>query len=251
MSVRTHSLVRKASRFAARHTLQCWLPLRRQRAVISFSFDDVALSACTTGAALLQEYQARATFFVCGGLENQLEQGQLCHHGAQLQQLHRDGHEVACHTYSHLNCEVQPLSVLQADWDRNRQYLAELGIPASGFAFPFGAYDLGSKHAAAQRFSYSRITGGGMQQGRADLHALRAQALYAGKNTDEEIRNLIAQAVEQGAWLIFYSHEVSDQPGPWGTTPAQLRFALQTARDAGCDLLNIRDAIQAYQAVSA
>ena len=44
--------------------------LRNDGPMVSFTFDDVPKSAATTGAQILNEYRARATFYVAGGLVN-------------------------------------------------------------------------------------------------------------------------------------------------------------------------------------
>jgi peptidoglycan/xylan/chitin deacetylase (PgdA/CDA1 family) len=237
----------RLSRYAARHLACNWLPLNRERGVVSFSFDDAPRSACIEGKQILEKYFARGTFYLCGGLMDRSEQGRPCHTHEDVQRLVADGHEVACHTYSHLNCAGRSADVLQHEWEQNRQFLESFGAPAKGFAFPFGAYDLTSKLAASNRFAYSRITSGGMQTGRADLNALRAQALYANSISEQQIQQLVKATAESGGWLIFYSHEVDRQHSRWGTSPEQLAFALHTAQEYRCRVLPVRDAIQFFK----
>lgn len=237
----------RASRFAARRLACRWLPLNKQKGVVSFTFDDVPASACHAGADILEAADARGSFYVCGQLTGGLEQGQLCHSTNDLQSLQARGHEIGCHTYSHTNCSNANLAQLRADWDKNQAFFAQYGVPNEGFAFPFGAYDLGSKLAASRRFAYSRITGGGTQLQRADLHALRAQALYAQSFDREHIASLIQQTAEQGGWLILYTHEVIENPGPWGAAPELLSSVLQMTRQAGCAVLPVRDAIRFFR----
>ena len=238
------------SRFAARHAGCRWLPLNKRQGVVSFSFDDVPASACQIGADIFERHQLRASFYVCGQLTDGVEQNQPCHSVSDLQRLEKNGHEVACHTYSHLNCATTNLPRLEQDWDQNRRFFQQHAIATAettGFAFPFGAYGLPAKLAARQRFAYSRITGGGTQLGRADLYALRAQALYAHQADAQGIQQLIVQTAAEGGWLILYSHEVTPDPGPWGTTPAQLEETIQAALHASCKILPVRDAIAYFQ----
>ncbi|MCH8618604.1 polysaccharide deacetylase family protein [Undibacterium sp. TS12] len=242
------SLAQRLSRFAARHIGCRWLPLNKARGVVSFSFDDVPASACHQGAMLLERYQARGTFYVCGGLTDGIEQNQVCHSAEDLQRLQENGHEVGCHTYSHTNCANASNDMLTADWEKNQAFFKQHNIADCGFAFPFGAYDLGSKLAANKRFSYNRITGGGTQIGRADLSALRAQSLYSGRTNMDALVALIAHTASQGGWLILYSHEVSETPGPWGTTPELLETALQLATQEGCQVLPVHRAIDFFLA---
>ena len=239
-------LPQKLSRFAARHSANRWLPLNKGRGVVSFSFDDVPASACHQGAMLLELYQARGTFYICGSLTDGVEQNQPCHSVQDLQRLIENDHEIGCHTYSHTNCANATSHFLLEDWERNQVFFKQHGITNHGFAFPFGAYDLGSKLAASKRFAYNRITGGGTQTGRADLSALRAQALYSANNNEDEIGALIKHTASEGGWLILYSHEVSESPGPWGTTPALLESALQTATQESCQILPVHKAIDFF-----
>ncbi|MFZ6686500.1 polysaccharide deacetylase family protein [Undibacterium sp. SXout11W] len=240
-------MYKKLSRFAARHVGKRYLELGKQRGVVSFSFDDVPASACQLGVEVLDRYQAKGTFYVCGGLTNGIEQSQACHSVQDLQYLSANGHEIGCHTFSHTNCANASLAALKIDWQRNRDFFSQHQLPQTGFAFPFGAYDLPSKIAAARLFPYSRITGGGTQIGRADLHALRAQALYAQSTDADTILELMQQTATEGGWLIFYSHEVSSNPGPWGTTPEQLESALRIAKQLGCEVLPVAQAIDFFK----
>ncbi|MFZ6753047.1 polysaccharide deacetylase family protein [Undibacterium sp. Dicai25W] len=240
-------LYKKLSRFAARHVAKRYLNLGKSRGVVSFSFDDVPASACHLGAEILERYQATGTFYVCGGLTDGVEQSHSCHTVQDLQNLVVRGHEIACHTFSHANCANTGLAALEADWQRNQEFFSQHRLPQVGFAFPFGAYDLPSKIAASRRFSYSRITGGGTQIGTADLNALRAQALYAQSTDADTIFELIQQTASKGGWLIFYSHEVTTNPGPWGTTPEQLESALRIAKQLSCEILPVQHAIAFFQ----
>lgn len=239
-------IVRRLSRFAARHFACRWLPLNKGRGVVSFTFDDVPASACRQGATLLELYQGRGTFYVCGGLTDGMEQNQACHSVEDLQNLIRNEHEVGCHTFSHTNCARASKDVLKQDWDKNQDFFKQHGIDNSGFAFPFGAYDLTSKLAATKRFAYSRITGGGVQTGRADLFALKAQSLYSANANVDALTAMIMHTASEGGWLILYTHEISEAPGPWGATPELLETALRLATQEGCQILPVHRAIDFF-----
>jgi hypothetical protein len=88
----------------------------------------------------------------------------------------------------------------------------------------FGAYEFAQQNSRFRTILVNRITGGGTHIGKADLSALRAQA-YADKTDADTVLRLIQQTANEGGWLIFYSHEVRNEPGPWGTTPEQLEMA--------------------------
>ena len=48
-----------------------------------------------------------------------------------------------------------------------------------------------------------------------------------------------------GGWLIFFSHDVSDDPSPYGCTPVMLEHALATLAAAGIAALPVKHALAA------
>lgn len=241
------SLRRSLSRFAARHFAKNMLHLRAPKGVVSFSFDDVPLSACLHGANLLERHGVRGTFFACGGLTDKEEQGQLCHSADSLQQLHLSGHEVACHTFSHLNCERADAEQIRQDLIRNQDFFKQLQLPLSGFAFPFGAYSFAGKLNAREHFGYARITGNRVNFDKADIYALPAVALYEGRLSRDTLSAMIREVARRKGWLIFYTHEISHQPGKWGSSPELLEFCITEASRAGCEIKPVRDAILYFE----
>src|SRR5437870_5577238 len=72
--------------------------------VASFTFDDFPKSALTVGGAILEKYEARATYYTAmqlAGTQNHL--GPMFEVD-DIAAAHRAGHEIACHTFSHLGC---------------------------------------------------------------------------------------------------------------------------------------------------
>lgn len=247
-----HTQWLRAQRWLARHTHQRWLALPPGPGVVSFSFDDAPHSACTTGRALLEAQGCHGTWYVAGGLTDRMEEGRPCHSLDDLRALQSSGHHLACHTWAHRRCEGLDADALHAQWDPNRHFLANLGVPSQQmhFSFPFGAYDLRAKREAASRFVTSRLTGGGVQVGRVDLNALRSQALYSDHIDAPTVRTLIQQTHEQGGWLIFYTHDVEDAPSRWGCTPARLQHAIATAQELGCLVLSVEEAVAYFHAAA-
>jgi hypothetical protein len=76
-----------------------------------------------------------------------------------------------------------------------------------------------------------------------DLGQLRAVPL--------EIRDWSAAAVERhveaaratNGWIVFFSHDVSDAPSPYGATPEMLEHAVSRAHAAGMEMLPVREAL--------
>lgn len=236
----------KAQRWLAARTMRRDLALNREAGVVSFSFDDAPHSACDAGRAVLEKSGCLGTWYIAGGLTGKPEQGRMCHSVADVQDLARSGHHIGCHTYSHSPCDRLTSTEMTTELARNKAFFDGIGIPTTDlhFSFPLGAFHLGSKRLAARTFQSSRITGGGVQVGHADLNALRSERLYQQVMTLERLTQLTRHVAQTKGWLIFYTHDVEASPSQWGCTPNLLDMAVKAALDAGCKVLPVDQAVQ-------
>ncbi len=104
----------KVSHRLAMHLHVDLFRLRNATPMVSFTFDDLPKSAVTTGAGLLEARGARGTFYVSGGLvsvgTSQWETGD----SSDVLALHRNGHEIGCHTFSHQRaCDLDETSLMK------------------------------------------------------------------------------------------------------------------------------------------
>jgi len=58
----------------------------------------------------------------------------------------------------------------------------------------------------------------------------------------QAVAALIKRSAKPRSWLIFFAHDVADDPSSYGCTPALFESALKSANDAGCRVLPMRDA---------
>ncbi len=85
----------------ARHLFAAPMQLKGGQPMVSFTFDDIPVSAATVGAPMLEEFGGLGTFYVAGGLVNRrTDQGDGVDPDG-IVKLRRSGHEIACHTFSH------------------------------------------------------------------------------------------------------------------------------------------------------
>jgi peptidoglycan/xylan/chitin deacetylase (PgdA/CDA1 family) len=235
----------KVSRLLARKIVSRKLPLNNARPLVSFSFDDVPESACTTGAALLEEHRTRGTYYVsaagCGaaGYCGRLASADI------LKALAVRGHDIGCHTYSHVAVARVGRQRLTAELSRNAAFLRNIGNVHApyNFAYPYGEYSFGTKLYLQDRFASCRSLRPGVNFGSADLGALKSFELQNASIDRRDIAAIVAETVRLNGWLIFACHDVAAAPSPFGVTPDLFAFALKTARDAGCQLANVRDAL--------
>ena len=212
--------------------------------VVSFTFDDFPRSAWVNGGAILEKYDRRGTYYTAMGLA-----GSGCALGPMfvpddLAAVHASGHEIACHTHSHRDCGRASRAEIAAELDANAAALAQIlgGAAVTNFAYPFGALSLSAKNALGPRFASCRGTGRGVNHGTVDLADLFSPSIYSRNFDRERLCQLIDDAQAAGGWLIFYTHDVSDEPSPFGCTPTQFQSIVAYAA-GNAPVLPVRDVL--------
>src|SRR5664279_5616559 len=130
----------RASNRLARHLRTTPFKLPNEGPMVSFTFDDVPKSATTVGAAILDEYNARGTFYIAGGLTDKWSGNWIGPNTDDIVGLYRMGHEIACHTFSHTRTADLNAAGMAAEIEKNRRYFASLdpSITITNFAYPYG-----------------------------------------------------------------------------------------------------------------
>jgi peptidoglycan/xylan/chitin deacetylase (PgdA/CDA1 family) len=229
------------------HKLARVFPARRMdaapaRPIVSFTFDDVPVSALSNGARILEHHGVRGTFYVAGGLAGRHHDGQPMLTAEDYRSLRASGHEIGHHTYSHRTAWSLGRRYA-ADLERNTVYLNELlPVAARNFAFPYGRATLAGRDAVRRRFRSARGVEDGINRFGSDLDLLHAVGIESHMRIDE-LRPWIDDVVHSPGWLIFLTHDVQDTPGPYGTTPAVLDTLVGHALAGGCEVLTVDAAL--------
>ena len=239
------TLGQKLSYRLARHVRTATWPSRAVGPIVSFTFDDAPASAATLGAAVLEEFGVRGTFYLCGGLLGRLGDLTPILDRSQAQRLAEAGHEIGCHTYAHSDVRSLRWPVLESGLRRNAEVLGEIsgGAALRSFAYPFGGLSFGKKLRLQSRFETCRGIYPGINVGKIDVGLLPAVPLYAGEFDLAAARGWIGEAVATSGWLIFFTHDVSEAPTPFGVTPDLLRSVVRAAIAAGCTCVPVGDAV--------
>jgi peptidoglycan/xylan/chitin deacetylase (PgdA/CDA1 family) len=234
-------VLRKAAR------LHCSKPfaLRRGVPLVSFTFDDVPDSAYTNGAAILEDAGARGTFYVAAG---------TCgHHDAEWRVIGREevralcanGHEIGCHTFSHVAVDRLDASAMTQECARNRDVLREIcaDLEVTNFGYPFGRASLPRKLQLARRFDSCRGIYEGINAGVIDLAMLRVIELYDRTLTADKLRRVLRETRARRGWLIFYTHDVAERPSWIGASPQLMRATIAAVQAEGIPILPVREAL--------
>ena len=200
------------------------VPLGAHGPIITFSFDDFPRTALTIGADILERVGARATYYVAMSL-----MGTTNNLGEQFREedlfsVVERGHELASHTFSHLSAGRVRYAAFHDDVKRGDQEIRrKTALATSGnFAYPYGDVTLQVKKKIGPHLMSCRGTYGGVNTQDVDLNLLCANSLYGDIDRAEAAKRLVLENEKRNGWLIFYSHDVTARPSPYGCTPQLL-----------------------------
>jgi peptidoglycan/xylan/chitin deacetylase (PgdA/CDA1 family) len=156
-----------------------------------------------------------------------------------------EGHELGCHSFSHRRGPAVGSASLLDDIDRNSAYLQDLvgDYHMTSFAYPYGEASPRTKALLADRFATSRGIAKGVNAGLMDLSQLRAVGVEAASWDPSLIKTAVLQAVRASGWLIFFTHDVSETPSPYGATPSMLNVVLDALDTAGVEIAPVKHAL--------
>jgi peptidoglycan/xylan/chitin deacetylase (PgdA/CDA1 family) len=239
--------VKGVLRRAARHARSKPLAMRNTAPLVSFTFDDVPDSAYTNGAAVLDRHGLHGTFYVASGTCGSMDTHWRVIGEDQLRALHGGGHEIGCHTFSHVRVEDLDARRMDEECGQNLRRLRELcpGIAVTNFCYPFGRASLPRKVQLQKRFDSCRGVYEGINAGTADLGMLRVIELYDRTLTPDKLRRALRETRERNGWLIFATHDVADTPSWIGCSPRLLRETVAAVQAENMQCLPVRDALTA------
>lgn len=230
-------LRRRYTRLAYRKPVR----LALDRPMVTFSFDDVPATAAHAGAGVLEAAGIKGVFYLCAGLEDR--EGPMGRYGSaeDARRLAAAGHEVACHTYSHIDCGQADGPTIAAEVDRNAEALARRGSPALvSFAYPYGDVSLSAKRVLGPRFKTLRTVQAGLVTDGADANQLPAVGIE-GSDGEARAGRWMSEAARRKAWLILYTHDVAETPSDWGCTPGALSRLAERAKADGFDIVTMAE----------
>lgn len=224
------------------------LPL--QEAVISFTFDDAPRSAFKEGGRILEKYGFAGTYYIALTFLDKLN-SEVSFSKMDLTKAMEQKHELACHTFKHIDLSKTKLLDSVADIRENSERFSVL-FPEQrfhNFSYPFGAETLGVKKFLAEEFRSARGIGHGLNTGKTDLANLKTIKLYRDRHSIEEIKSYIDTAIAKKAWLIFYTHDVEENPSPYGCAPTYFEAVVKACADKKLNVLTIDKTLDLLESV--
>lgn len=237
-------LLRRANNLITRHTPVKTARAAAPRPIASISFDDFPKSAWTVAGPILARFGAPATYYTAGSFCGRAVEGMAFYDETDLHALGAAGHEIGCHGFAHQRTTALSTPELMADMARNRAFLAPFlsGQAPVSYAFPFGAASPRTKRLFAGHYGNARGVHPGVNAGRVDLAQLRIVSMERRCWDNTVIEKAIHRAKARAGWLCFYTHDVSDAPSRYGSTPAMLAHVLKRLREEDIEIRTMRDA---------
>lgn len=212
---------------------------------MSFTFDDFPRTAYTAGGSILRQFGARGTFYAAPGLMGSSNGLGDQFHLDDLHCLIEDGHELGSHTFHHVSSLKTPLSVFLEEVREGRAAMEKLsGLAVSNnFAYPFGAVSAAAKRVVSREMLSCRSIFRGVNAPFADLNLLRANALYGDSDQLDLVRRLLDDNEQRKGWLIFYTHDVRENPSPYGCTPRLFESTVKSVFERRMPILSVREVL--------
>ena len=138
-----------------------------------------------------------------------------------LDELVRQGHELACHTFDHCDSwDTAPVE-FEASILRNQRAVDER-LPGTGLrslSYPISYPRPETKRRMEKHFSCARGGGQTFNTGIVDLNYLKAFFIEQSRDNFDAIKQTIDGNACAKGWLIFATHDVCDQPTRFGCFP--------------------------------
>lgn len=209
--------------------------------IVSFTFDDFPRSALLTGGAILKAVGATGTYYASLGLMGKQAPTGAIFLAEDLRILVQEGHELGCHTFNHCHAwDTRPRAFEDAVI-KNQQALKGL-IPEASFktlSYPISMPQSQTKKRVSKYFRCCRSGGQNFNIGKVDLNCLSAYFLEQSRDNPEAIKRLIDDNRQVGGWLIFATHDICNDPTPWGCTPDFFEDIVRYSVKSGARILPV------------
>lgn len=233
---------RRAARFVYRKSFLIEL----QQPLISFTFDDFPRSALLAGGAILNRFGLAATYYASLDLAGKETASGQIFHMDDLTTLFEQGHELACHTFSHCDSWSTQPQTFEASVVKNREALKSVFPDAEflSFSYPIEMPRPSTKARTAPYFLSCRSGGQTINTGEIDLNQLSAYFLEKSRNNIQPIKDIIDRNQRERGWLIFATHDISDNHTQFGCTPEFFEQVVRYALNSGAHIMPVVEAVK-------
>lgn len=226
--------------------------IKNAQPVVSFTFDDFPLSSLYIAGAILEQFNARGTYYTSLGLESKIAPTGPIFRPADLRLAVEKGHEIGCHTFDHYSAWNTPADMYLASTQKNLRQLSAVfpGLLVCSHSYPIDIPRLPTIRNMSRLFRACRAGGQKYNIGMLDLNQLSAFFIEQSRGVPESIYNIIQENALNGGWLIFATHDVCDNPTRYGCTPALFEQIVSWSQSSGSRILSVTAALDLFEVPS-
>lgn len=220
--------------------------INSQEPLVSFTFDDFPRSALLAGGSILNRFGLAGTYYASLGLMGKKSPSGQIFVERDLRTLLDQGHELGCHTFSHCDAWDTGTAAFESSILENRATLSRLlpGAEFKSFSYPISLPRPLTKAMVANYFVCCRGGGQTFNARKADLNQLAAYFLEKSRHNLQAVKDLIDRNRQVRGWLVFATHDISDDPTPFGCTPEFFEQVVQYAVGSGARILPVAKALE-------
>lgn len=212
----------------------------------SFTFDDFPSNALEVGGRILkEEANARATYYVSGCFMGKTIDGIKFYDEGHLKDAAAQGHEIGCHAFQHEKLGQQGMRFARKTCDDNAAFVRNIVGPhvkMTSFAYPYGDTSLTVKAELSKKFAFCRGVRQELNTGKVDRGQISIISLEIRHAEQVDLKRTVAEAAANKSWIVFLTHDVCENPSPYGSTPAMIENAVKAVREAGIQILPLKEA---------
>jgi glycosyltransferase involved in cell wall biosynthesis/peptidoglycan/xylan/chitin deacetylase (PgdA/CDA1 family) len=217
-----------------------------QRPLISFTFDDFPRSALLAGGAILKRFGLAGTYFASFGLVGKETPSGQIFFPDDLTTLLEQRHELGCHTFTHCDSWATATKTFENSIIQNHAALDRLfpHCEFKTFSYPISLPRPKTKARIADYFLCCRGGGQTFNTGKTDLNQLSAYFLEKSRDNFQAVKDVIDHNRQACGWLIFATHDISNDPTPFGCTPEFFERLVEYAIGSGAQIVPVVEALE-------
>lgn len=212
----------------------------------SFTFDDFPANALEVGGRILKEQaNARASYYVSGEFIGKTIDGIKFYDEGHLKEADAAGHEIGCHAFQHEKLGEKGARFARQTCEKNAAFVRDIVGPhvkMTSFAYPYGDTSLTVKAELSKKYTYCRGVRQELNTDKVDRGQISIISLEIRHAEQVDLKRVVADAVANKSWIVFLTHDVCENPSPYGSTPAMIENAVKAVNEAGIQILPLKEA---------
>lgn len=221
--------------------------------LISVTFDDGDESTYQGAFPILQQHGIRTTQYILSGVEN----NSYYLSWAQVKQVQKAGHEIACHTINHPDLTtISNQDVMRQLTGCKTTMQQELGVQVTDFASPYGSEDAQTLSDTKKVYASQRNVNGDPTHAANNSNVNLAKyfdpndiiGVTVTKNTSiAELDRLVTYAEQNNGWVVLVYHQADGEPSKYALNAKVLNQQMSYLEHTPVRIVTVHQAISSLK----